>query len=99
MNKLWKFSWDCGRMGQLDGLFVATQEEVDKVIGKEIYFGEVLGKHSDIMGNLEIEDLTEIKIDEEAINEIVAAVGDKTISGYNPLDYYYENRYEDDDEE
>ncbi len=98
MNKLWKFYWDCGRMGDLDGLFVATQEAIDKVIGNEIYFGEVLGKHSEIYGVLEDKDLTEIKINEEAIDEIVAAVGSDTISGYNPLAYYYEGRYSDEND-
>lgn len=86
-KKLFKFYWNCGRMGDLDGLFVATQEEVDKVIGKEVYFGEVLGKHSDISGTLEVGDLTIIDVDDKAVEAIVAVTG-ATISGYNPLDYY-----------
>lgn len=80
-------------MGDLDGLFVATQEEVDRVVGKEVYFGEVLGKHSEIYGTLESGDLTVIEVDEKAVEAIVAVTG-PTISGYNPL-VYYEERYEE----
>ena len=50
MNKLYKFHWDCGRMGNLDGVFIAEPKEIEALIGKEIHFGEVLGKHSDIQG-------------------------------------------------
>lgn len=86
-KKLFSFFWDCGRMGSLEGLFVATQEDIDRIMGKEIYFGEVLGKHSEIYGNLSEGDLRVIEIDQEAIDKIVAVTGE-TISGFNPLDYY-----------
>ena len=33
MKNLYKFHWDCGRQGDVNGLFVATQEEVDNLIG------------------------------------------------------------------
>ncbi|WP_394910517.1 DUF4406 domain-containing protein [uncultured Robinsoniella sp.] len=50
---LWKFYWDCGRQGSVEGIFKATKEEVDAAIGKEVYFGEILGKHSEIYGIIE----------------------------------------------
>lgn len=40
MLKLYSFYWDCGRMGNLDGLFVAEESTVESAIGKEVYFGE-----------------------------------------------------------
>lgn len=86
-DKLFSFYWDCGRMGSLEGLFVASQEDVDNLIGKQIYFGEVLGKHSEIYGDLSIEDLKVIEIDQDAIDKIVAVTG-TTISGFNPFEYY-----------
>ena len=46
------FEWDCGRQGMVDGLFVTTQEKIDAAIGTEVYFGEILGKHSEIFGKL-----------------------------------------------
>jgi hypothetical protein len=97
-KKLFSFYWDCGRMGSLEGLFAATQEEVDEVIGEQIHFGEVLGKHSDICGELESEDLTIIDLDQEAIDKIVAVTG-TTISGFNPIETYWsmEEEYVDDE--
>ena len=38
---LYKFHWNCGGMGDLDGVFFATQKEISEIIGKH---GEVFGK-------------------------------------------------------
>jgi hypothetical protein len=91
MNKkhLWKFYWDCGRMGEVEGLFVATQEDIDEVIGKEIYFGEILGKHSEVYGTLDNEDLKKIELDQKSIETLISELGN-TWSGYNPLSYIEE---------
>ncbi len=93
MSKLWKFYWDCGRMGSLEGLFVESQQRIDAIIGQEIYFGEVLGKHSDISGTISAEDFEAIDIGEEAIDKIVAVTG-ATVSGYNPFEYWDEETTE-----
>lgn len=74
-------------MGDLDGIFIAEESEVKKAIGAEIYFGEVLGKHSEIFGTLDPEDLTVKTDDQEFIAKFIEIMGDGTISGYNPLDY------------
>ena len=57
---------------------------------KEIYFGEVLGKHSEIFSPLEENDLTVITDDQGFIDKLIEIIGSNTISGYNPLDYYDE---------
>lgn len=94
--KLWKFDWDCGRMGDLSGLFAASQEDINNIVGQEIYFGEVLGKHSEIYGTLEATDLTLIDIPEEYVQKIVDAAGSgHCISGYSPFDYW--ERVDDDE--
>ena len=90
MKKLYKFYWDCGRMGELEGLFVAESDEIKELMGKEIVFGEVLGKHSEIYGHLEENDVTILSEDQDFIEKLVAIVGGTTISGYNPIDYYEE---------
>lgn len=92
---IYAFNWDCGRMGNLEGIFVADQEEVKKLIGKEIYFGEVLGKHSEIYGNLDDEDLKVLTTDQEFITKFIEIMGEGTVSGYNPLDYYEEDEEDD----
>ena len=77
---LWSFYWDWGRQGDVEGLFKATKEEVEKAIGKEVYFGEILGKHSEVYGTLEE---GEIKLISDNPMEVMNA----TESGYNPLNY------------
>ena len=88
MKKLYQFDWHCGRMGDLDGLFIAEESEVNAIIGKNIYFGEVLGKHSEVSGTLDPEDIQVKTDDQEFIAKFIEIMGDGTISGFNPLDYY-----------
>lgn len=75
-------------MGDLQGLFIADDAEIAEIIGKDIYFGEVLGKHSEISGKLEAGDMTVKSDDQVFIAKFVEIMGGGTISGYNPLDYY-----------
>lgn len=96
MKKLYSFYWDCGRSGNLSGLFIAEESEVDNILGKEVYFGEVLGKHSEVYGTVDAEDIEIVSEDQEKVEWLENLLG-STVSGYNPLDYYYEP--EDDDEE
>lgn len=77
---LWSFYWDCGRNGELEGLFKATKEEVQNAIGKTAYFGEVLGKHSDIYGTIEEREIQ--LVSDDPMKVIIS-----TESGFNPLNY------------
>lgn len=81
---LWKFYWNCGRQGNVEGIFKATKEEVDSAIGMEVYFGEILGKHSEVYGDIEEGEIT-LKSDDPLV------VQNAVESGYNPLNYL---RYE-----
>ena len=80
---LWSFYWDCGRQGEVEGLFKATREEVENAIGKEVYFGEILGKHSEVYGTLEEGEI-------ELVSDNPIEVMNTTESGYNPLEYLEE---------
>lgn len=84
---LYHFMWECGRMGEVEGLFVAEKSEVIASIGSEVYFGEILGKHSEIYGTLEVKDLTIKSEDQEKIQWLIEIMGGMTISGYNPLEH------------
>lgn len=87
MNKyLWKFRWDCGRQGNVDGLFIATEDEIKNSFGKEVYFGEILGKHSEIYGTLDACDLEKVNVEPEVIEKLIPYLG-YNWSGYNPLNY------------
>jgi len=94
MIKLYQFYWDCGRQGNLDGLFVAEDKELQSAIGKELYFGEVLGKHSEVYGTLEDNDISVVSEDQEKIEWLVSILG-TSISGFNPLEYIQEQELED----
>jgi hypothetical protein len=103
---------DFGRMGCLTGLFITTRDELDKVIGKSLYWGEVLGKHSEIITeSLSISDMKILSEDQEFLNkmlEIFPLALDhdnkvlpwRTINGYNPLEQYHdEHEYDEELEE
>lgn len=83
-ENLYKFAWDVGRAGTVEGLFVATPSKVESMIGKEVYFGEILGKHSEVYGTLETKDLQVISSDVEFVKTFKETV--KSF-GYNPLEY------------
>lgn len=85
MKKLYRFEWDCRRMGTLQGTFIAEEKDVADAIGKHVYFGEVLGKHSDIHGDLSAEDFKVLTEDRDFIEK--AAKYGLAGTGYNPLDY------------
>lgn len=89
MKKLYKLHIDCGRMGNIEGLFIAEENEVQNIIGKTVWFGEILGKHSDISVKLEESSIREITNDWNYIQWMLEVFG-PTISGYNPLEYYTE---------
>jgi hypothetical protein len=86
---LYRFLWDCGRSGEVEGLFVATEEEVANLIGKELYLGEILGKHSEVFGEVEEGDIEKLDLDADSVAKVSALLGN-TWSGHNPLDYYEE---------
>jgi len=88
MNKIYEFHWEVGRMGDVEGLFVADDADVANLIGKEIYFGEILGKHSEVYGTLEKGDLVVKSDDPEFVEKFIEIMGYGTVSGYNPFDYY-----------
>lgn len=80
-------------MGEVEGLFTATEGEIEDAIGKTVEFGEILGKHSDISGELERNDLLLVTDDQEDI-ETLERIGKKyncdfLNQGYNPLRYIY----------
>ncbi len=83
--KMYKFGMDCGRMGRLNGLFFAEEDEIALLKEIEcIHFGEVLGKHSNIVCPDVMACITEIECSDEVVKMIYEAVGNV---GTNPLNY------------
>lgn len=91
---LWKFYWDCRRMGSVEGVFVATEAQVKEAIGKRVYFGEILGKHSEVQGVLEEKDLKRLTDDQDFIAK--AETYGIASTGYNPLNHLPEEEADDD---
>lgn len=85
MRKLYRWHWDCGRMGSLEGVFVADEEDVRAAYGRRVYFGKVLGKHSDVHGTLEESEFTILTDDQDFIAK--ALMYGVAHSGYDPLSY------------
>lgn len=86
MKRMYQFEWDCGRSGSVEGIFIATEAEVQDAIGEYIYFGEILGKHSEVDGVLKETDLEVLDVSQTTIEEMESILGN-TLSGYNPLHY------------
>lgn len=84
---VYKLYFDCGRQGSVEGVFISTPEEIKSAIGKTVYFGEVLGKHSEISGTLEEKDIQLVTQDPKAIQVIEDC---NLTTGFNPLDYLEE---------
>ncbi len=87
---LYEFYLDCGRLGDITGMFVATDIAVAEAIGKTIGLGEALGKHSNITFTLESGHLTVKSDDADFISKLAEVLGAKdpanfTVSGWNPL--------------
>ncbi|UYD59120.1 hypothetical protein HPMBJEAJ_00005 [Aeromonas phage avDM6] len=97
MLKLYRFYWDAGRNGSVEGIFVEDSEVVEKYIGSYVYFGEILGKHSEVDGTLDREDLEIVTDDQEKIQWLVSLMG-YSISGYNPISYIREDDESDEEE-
>ncbi|MBU0961025.1 MAG: hypothetical protein KKH60_05825 [Proteobacteria bacterium] len=71
-------------MGNLYGLFVAEKDAVTNLVESKrvIYFGEVLGKHSEIAGPLEARDVNMVSDD----TDLVAKVKELNMEvGFNPV--------------
>lgn len=92
MNILCKYYLPCGRMGDVEGLFITSLEDLEQAIGKSVYFGEILGKHSEIIDeSLSYDNIAILSDDQEKINWLLSCNDSAlTISGYNPLDYFEE---------
>lgn len=81
---VFRFKWDFGRHGTVKGTFVAEKSDVDAATGRDAYFGEVLGKHSEIEGKIEVGHIVLLTDDPEFTKKFVEFA---CSSGFNPLHY------------
>lgn len=80
-----RWRWDSW-YGEISGLFVCSAAEFDALPGHgTVSLGEVLGKHSEVEAPLIGNTLTVVSRDQGLVAQLVAAAGDMTICGYNPV--------------
>lgn len=86
MKAIYKLNLDCGKNGSLYGIFVADKEYVEVLVNNdiEVYFGEILGKHSDISLSIDDTDIELITDDEKVIDMFEEY---ELSTGINPFDY------------
>lgn len=86
MKAIYKLNLDCGRNGSLYGIFIADKEYVDVLVNNdiEVYFGEILGKHSDISLSIDDTDIELITDDKKVIDMFEEY---ELSTGINPFDY------------
>lgn len=70
-----RMSLDFGRCGSLSSVFVCTREQLDGLDGTFHDFGEALGKNSEVVCNLSIEDFTVLTDDQSFISQFEKIVG------------------------
>lgn len=98
---------DCTYYGTLSGLIVADREDYEEYLGREVHWGEVLGKHSSVTRKLTEQNFTIIADDQDLIKKLIAAFEvdesrrDITLLGYNPInqircrDEEYDEQFDD----
>ncbi len=92
---LYKFKWEL-RDGEVSSLFLATKEEINSILGKNVYFGEINGSNSCVSAIIEKEDFKLLTDDQNYIQQTIKLLKlDKasgyTIIGYNPFCYLDED--------
>ena len=94
-----RFDQDFGRSGELNGLFICKWGELQDAMGCTAYFGEVLGKHSDVSCEINDDNCKVVTNDQDFINKLESFIGKDTISGWNPLSVLHGCRSQGEEEE
>lgn len=84
-KKVWKFSYEGWDRKRLEGTFVASQDEIDWIIGQVINFGDA-GKGLDIVIRMESEQFEVINEDSTFAEQFKSTVGVVGTSPFEMLD-------------
>lgn len=96
MKGIYRFAQDCGRSGDLSGVFTADAETVERLMGETVSFGEVLGKHSDVDVDIDPSNLSLVSADPASVAMFERL---DLATGHNPFDYFEEEEDEEESEE
>lgn len=92
--KLYQFNKYIYREGDIEGIFIAEPKDINKLIGSFAYFGEALGKHSNVGCVIEQKDIKQLDVLDSTVDDLLKVIG-TDISGYNPLNYLVDSNEED----
>ena len=74
-----------GRGFSLDGVFICEADKYIAALGKEVYLGEVAGKHSEVVLTLDTAMIEVINEDQAFITQMQEQLGKEWSVGYNPI--------------
>jgi hypothetical protein len=80
MLRIYRYHVNVRRMGSLDGLFVVDDhgEQCLRALiesQRDIYYGEILGKYSEVTENLQASEITEVQATQEEIQTVLRVLG------------------------
>ena len=93
---VYRFSHYQPRGYDVEGTFVATDEQVAAVIGKTVHFGEICGKHSDV-SVVPTEKTLTLLTDDPAVVDAFVKFGFS--SGHDPVAQFEDLEEEEEEEE
>jgi hypothetical protein len=86
MKAIYKFEINYGRGSRISGIFVADKDQIAERMNCEIAYGEVMGKHSEVVAEL---DDTCLKMVSENPADIEVFERLELTTGINPIEYSY----------
>lgn len=86
--KLYRYQQDYGRMGSLDGVFIADEDDLKWFMGAEVWADDILGKHSEVQVCFNANTVRALDISDQSVSELHKVLG-KNISGTTPYDFDY----------
>ena len=91
--KLYRFKWESHQPNSLEGLLIATPQQIEQQVGKFVYFGEILGSTQRFYGWLEADDFEVLPVPLNCVIELRETLGER-VSGVYPFDYIVEEEEE-----
>lgn len=87
--KLYRYYQDYGRMGAIEGLLIMTDEQKERYSNHELWWDELLGKHSEGYYVFSDETLTELNLPYDIVEILFYELG-PVVSGPFDFDYFEE---------
>ena len=78
------------KQGTIGGCFIAKEDEVNKLIGKTVYFNQPFGKHSEISDEITEKDISVYSSKPDDVESAKKLFGIR-ISGYYPFEHLSED--------